>query len=75
MNITKREKEILKLLSFEYSTDEIASNLFISHHTVTSHRKSLLQKLNAKNTAGLIRKGFELGILNVQKSQYMQLAV
>jgi DNA-binding CsgD family transcriptional regulator len=63
MNITTREREVLKLIAFEHSTIEIADVLYISSHTVTSHRKNLLHKLNAKNTAGLVRKGFELGLL------------
>jgi len=63
IHLTPRELEILKLIAFEYSSLEIAKKLFLSSHTVSSHRKNLLQKVKAKNTAGLIRKGFELGYL------------
>lgn len=51
--LTNREKEILKLISSEYSTKEIASALFISVNTVETHRKSLMKKLKVKNVVGL----------------------
>lgn len=61
--LTRREKEILKLIVEEMTTEEIGEKLFISASTVVSHRKSLLRKLNAKNTAGLVRKVYEFGLL------------
>ncbi|MEO0895793.1 MAG: response regulator transcription factor [Bacteroidota bacterium] len=61
--ITRREKEILKLIMEEMTTDEIAEKLFISPSTVISHRKSLLRKLNAKNTAGLVKAAYEYNLL------------
>lgn len=63
--ITSREREILNLLSHEFSTKEIAKKLFISDYTVNTHRKNLMIKMRVKNTAGLIRKGFEYGFLNI----------
>lgn len=63
--ISKREEEVLHLVAYEQSTKEIALTLFISEHTVISHRKNLLNKMNAKNTAGLVRRAFELGILQI----------
>lgn len=62
--ITRREKEILQLIVEEFTTDEIAEKLFISNTTVISHRKSLLRKLDAKNTAGLVRKALEYKLLD-----------
>lgn len=61
--ITRREKEILRLIIDECNTDEIAAKLFISDTTVISHRKSLLRKLNVKNTAGLVRVAYEFNLL------------
>lgn len=61
--VTPREKEILHLLSHEFTSKEIASKLFISSHTVESHKKNLKRKLCSRNTVGLIRKAFEDGIL------------
>jgi DNA-binding CsgD family transcriptional regulator len=64
MKISKREKEILTLIAFEYTAKEIARKLYISTHTVDTHRKNLLDKMQARNTAGIVRKGFEYGILS-----------
>jgi DNA-binding NarL/FixJ family response regulator len=61
--ITRREKEILRLIIEECNTEEIAAKLFISDTTVISHRKSLLRKLNVKNTAGLVRVTYEFNLL------------
>jgi len=63
-NITGREYEILQLIAKEHTTKDIAKQLYLSTHTVFTHRKNLLDKLEAKNTAGLIRKAFENGYLN-----------
>jgi len=62
-SISHREKEILHLVAHEQTTNEIATQLYISYHTVISHRKRLMEKLDVKNTAGLVRRAFELGIL------------
>lgn len=59
-NLTSREVEVLELIGDEYTTPEIAEKLCISQHTVISHRKNLLQKLNVKNTAGLVRFALSL---------------
>ncbi len=61
--LTRREKEVLQLIVGEMTTDQIAEQLFISPTTVISHRKSLLRKLNAKNTAGLVKAAYEFGLL------------
>lgn len=63
LKISRREHQVLNLISHEYSTKDIAEELYISEHTVQSHRKNLLKKLGAANTAGLIRKGFETQLL------------
>lgn len=57
--ISRREAQILKLIVNEMTTPEIAGELFVSHHTVESHRKNLLMKLGARNTAGLVRIALE----------------
>jgi len=64
MKISNREKDVLYLIADEYTTNEIASQLFISAHTVMTHRKNLLCKMGVRNVAGLVRKGFEKGILS-----------
>jgi DNA-binding NarL/FixJ family response regulator len=54
--ITRREKEVLSLIADGLTNSEIGDKLFISTTTVDTHRKNLLTKLEAKNTASLIRK-------------------
>lgn len=53
--LTKREVEILSLISEEMTNNEIGEKLFISPRTVDTHRRNLLQKLGVKNTAGLVK--------------------
>lgn len=61
IRLTPREEEVLELICQEYTTPEIAEKLFVSHRTVESHRKNLLEKLSAKNTAGLVIKAIMNG--------------
>ena len=68
MKITNREKEIIQLVADELTTKEIAARLYISDETVTTHRRNLMDKLKAKNAAGLIRRGFENGLLRLAMS-------
>ena len=58
--ITRREKEVLGLIADGMTNNEIAQKLFISTTTVDSHRKNLLTKFEAKNTALLIRTAAQL---------------
>ncbi len=62
-DISDRELEVLDLLSNGLTDQEIGEKLFISHHTANSHRKSLIQKLNAKNTVELVRIALDKGLI------------
>ena len=61
--LTKREKDVLKLIAEEYTTQEIADKLFLSKHTIESYRKNLISKLNVKNLAGLTKYAIKLGLV------------
>lgn len=61
--LTGREVEVLKMIAQEYSNGEIADKLFISIRTVDTHRRNLLDKLNLKNTAGLVKYAIEKGLI------------
>jgi DNA-binding NarL/FixJ family response regulator len=52
--LSQREMEVLQLVAKGYTNTEIADKLFTSKRTVESHRQSLLEKTNSKNTACLI---------------------
>ena len=61
--LTRREKEILQLLSEGLTSNDIASRLFLSNYTVDTHRKNMLQKFNVHNTQSLLNVVKELGII------------
>lgn len=61
--ISRREREVLKLIMDECTTQEIAAQLFLSEKTVESHRAALLAKLGARNTAGLVKAALHWKIL------------
>jgi DNA-binding NarL/FixJ family response regulator len=61
--LTRRELEILTMIAKEMTNDQIANALFISKRTVDSHRQNLLNKLQVKNTAGLIRAAYEFKLI------------
>jgi DNA-binding NarL/FixJ family response regulator len=61
--LTKREKEILVLITDGLSNKEIADRLYISLRTVETHRFNLIQKLDAKNTAALIKEAGRRGLI------------
>ncbi len=68
IHITKRELQVLELISQEYTSHEIARELYISTHTAESHRKNLFSKLGVRNAAGLVRKAFEYRLLTISFS-------
>lgn len=61
--ITRREKEVLLLIAEGMTNGEIAQQLFIGISTVDTHRKNLLAKLGAKNTASLVRIATQLQLV------------
>lgn len=62
-SLSRREREILILILKEYTTQEIADALFISFGTVETHRRNMLIKTGARNTAGLVRIAIEYNLL------------
>lgn len=64
VDLTRREIEVLKLIAAEYSNQEIANTLYISVRTVDTHRRNLLDKLQLKNNAGLVKYALQNGILD-----------
>ena len=68
--LTKREHDVLFLIAKEYTTPEIARRLFLSTNTVVSHRRNLMRKLGARNSAGMIYKAFKTGELSFALEQH-----
>jgi DNA-binding NarL/FixJ family response regulator len=63
--LTKREREILKLIAESYSTREIATQLNISVKTAENHRTNLMRKLDLHNGASLTRYAINNGLLSI----------
>jgi DNA-binding NarL/FixJ family response regulator len=61
--LTARETEILKLLASGYSTQRLADALFLSPHTVQTHRKSIIRKLNIKSPTAFVIHAMDLGLI------------
>lgn len=61
--LTRREKEVLVEAALGLTTVEIADKLFISPHTVESHRKNLIVKFNTKNLSSAIKLAIEYGLV------------
>ena len=59
--LTQREIEIIRLISRGDTSPEIGEKLFISKHTVLTHRKNILSKLNLKNGSQLVRYAINCG--------------
>ncbi|MEL7021207.1 MAG: response regulator transcription factor [Bacteroidota bacterium] len=62
-NLTRRELEVLRLISDAMSNKEIAKELYISDQTVSVHRKNIMRKLGVSNTAGLVKIAYHNSLI------------
>ncbi|OYD08117.1 hypothetical protein CHM34_08385 [Paludifilum halophilum] len=62
--LTAREKQVTQLLAEGYTTKEIAAHLYLSHHTITEHIRTILSKLKAKNRPEAIAKAFRQHLIH-----------
>jgi DNA-binding NarL/FixJ family response regulator len=63
--LTRREKEVLELIASGMTNNEIAEKIFISASTVDTHRKNLLAKMTARNTAELVKLAFYHKLISI----------
>ncbi|WP_291856893.1 LuxR C-terminal-related transcriptional regulator [Marinilabilia sp.] len=68
-DLTPREKLILKHVALGFTNKEIATKLFISTHTVISHRKNITRKLDIKTVSGLTVYSLINGIIKMEDIQ------
>jgi DNA-binding NarL/FixJ family response regulator len=61
--LTRREKDVLSLIMAECTSSQIAEKLFLSLRTVEHYRTNLMQKLNVKNTIGLVKIAIQMDLL------------
>lgn len=64
-DLSPREFEVLQLITKGFRTADIANNLHVSVHTINSHRKNILKKLNLRSPAELIVYAMESGLVKV----------
>ena len=62
------------MLEEEFTTAEIGNKLHLSKNTVETHRRNILNKFGVRNTAGMVRRGFELGLLKLNSNDYVHKA-
>lgn len=61
--LSKKESEVLVLISEGLTTKEIAAKLFVSTRTIETHRSHILKKLEVRNTAELIKKATRINLI------------
>lgn len=64
--LTEREREVLRLIALGHTTPEIARLLYLSPHTVQTHRDHIMRKLNLHRRAGLIRYAISKGLVDAE---------
>ncbi len=64
--LTVRETEILALLASGYSTQKVADELHLSPHTVHTHRKSIIKKLNIKSPTEFVIYALDFGLIKAK---------
>ncbi|MDQ3191781.1 MAG: response regulator transcription factor [Bacteroidota bacterium] len=67
VNISEREEEIIKFIAEGYSNKQIADLLFLSPHTVNTHRKNIMSKIGVNNTAGIVIYAIKKEIISPNK--------
>jgi DNA-binding NarL/FixJ family response regulator len=53
-NLSERELQIIQFIAEGYTNSQIAAIIYLSNHTVNTHRKNIMKKLNVNNTAGIV---------------------
>ena len=64
--LTQREMEVLQMIAMEMTNEEIGKRLFVAKRTIDTHRQNLINKLQVKNTAGLVKVALRLKLVEVK---------
>ncbi len=67
VHLSEREQEIITFIAEGYTNSEIAERLFLSPHTVNTHRKNIMHKLGVNNTAAVVMYAVKTNLVNVNK--------
>jgi len=65
--VSERENEIIVLISEGLTNEQIAEQLFLSKHTINTHRKNIMSKLGVKNTAGIVMYAVKMNLISPNK--------
>lgn len=65
--LSERESEIIVLIAEGYTNGQIAEHLFLSNHTINTHRKNIMAKLGVKNTAGIVMYAVKMNLISPNK--------
>jgi len=72
VSLSKRELEVIRLIADGFTNPQISEKLFVSPHTVTTHRRNILQKLGANNTAAVVMYAVQSGLVSPNKFLFGQ---
>jgi DNA-binding NarL/FixJ family response regulator len=67
LSLSEREMEIITLIAEGYTNAQIAEMLFLSSHTINTHRKNIMSKLGVKNTAGIVMYAVKTNLVTPNK--------
>jgi DNA-binding NarL/FixJ family response regulator len=62
--LSEREKEVLRYIALDMTSQQIADKIFVSKRTIDYYRLSMLTKLGVKNVGALVKKGIQLGLID-----------
>ena len=66
IHLTQREKQVLLFIARQFTSKEISIELNISSDTVETYRKRLREKLNAKNSVGIVLNSIAFGLMTIE---------
>lgn len=67
VSLSERELEVIRLIAEGYTNNEIAAKLFLSPHTVNTHRKNIMAKLGVNNTAAIVLYAVKTDLVSPNK--------
>lgn len=67
ISLSRREQEVIKMIAEGYTNAQIAEKIFLSNHTVNTHRKNIMRKLGVNNTAGIVMYAVKTQLVSPNK--------
>lgn len=74
VSLSVRELEVITLIAEGHTNTQIADKLFLSSHTITTHRKNIMQKLGVNNTAAIVMYAVKSGLVSPNKFLFSKLS-